>query len=245
MMKKGRGNRFKGEWKEWLKGGLLIGAAGWLCFRSWLVCLAGMVLLPFFVRAREKQMDRTRQYQLWREFRNVTTILYSSTAAGGTMEKAFRDAARDMAASARNYPLLLPEFQRLCHQLDSNRSMEEALTELAMRCRDEDIASFVEILCIARKSGGSLSEIIRQLTDTMNMRMEVNTEIETILAGKRGEWKVMMIVPPAILLYMNLCSASYMNILYETLAGRAVMAAALAIYGIAAVAGQRILDIKV
>ena len=114
-----------------------------------------------------------------------------------------------------------------------------------MRSEDEDIAYFVRILTVARKSGGSLSSIIRHTADTMNLRMEINSEIETILAGKRGEWRIMLIVPPGILCYMNMCSSEYMNILYTGLTGRLVMTAALMVYAAALWTGHKILDIHV
>ena len=100
-------------------------------------------------------------------------------------------------------------------------------------------------MTVARKSGGSLSSIIRHTADTMNLRMEINSEIETILAGKRGEWRIMLIVPPGILCYMNMCSSEYMNILYTGLTGRLVMTAALMVYAAAVWTGHKILDIHV
>ena len=54
----------------------------------------------------------------------------------------------------------------------------------------------------------------------------------------------MLIVPPAILIYMNLCSADYMSVLYTTLTGRILMTA-LVLYGIAMLIGYKILDIQV
>lgn len=181
---------------------------------------------------------------LWGEFRDVMAILYSSTAAGGTIEKALRDARQDMKASGNRYPLLLPEFERMCLRMDRNIPVDEVLSDFAARSQDEDITYFVELLAIAKKSGGSLADIIHHTADMMNMRMEINSEIETVLAGKRGELKVMLVVPPAILLYMNLCSPDYMAVLYDTLAGRAVMITALSAYGIAALIGRKILDIR-
>ncbi|MGN0205399.1 MAG: type II secretion system F family protein [Coprococcus sp.] len=244
-IKRGEDNGENGKtWIEWLKGILLISVAGWLCFRSWKACLVGMILLPFYLKSIKKEKIRKKQVLLWGEFRDVMAMLYSSTAAGGTMEKALRDARQDMKASENRYQLLLPEFERMCLRLDRNIPMEEVLNDFAARSQDEDITYFVQLLSIAQKSGGSLADIIHHTADMMNMRMEINTEIETILAGKRGELKVMLIVPPAILLYMNLCSPDYMAVLYSTLAGRFVMVIALFAYGAAAVIGRKILDIR-
>ena len=228
-----------------LQGAAVIFLVGWLCYRNLIASLAGMVVLPVFIRFKEKKRVNQRQTRLWKEFKDVTAMMYSSTAAGGTLEKALRDVRKDMLVSAGRYQVLLPEFEKICIQLDRNISVETVLNDFADRCNDKDILYFVKILNIARKSGGALPDIIRHTSDTMNLRMEINSEIDTLLAGKKGEWKVMLIVPPAILIYMNLCSADYMAVLYTTLTGRILMTAALALYGIAMLIGYKILDIQV
>ena len=149
---------------------------------------------------------------LWHEFKDAAAMLYSSTAAGGTLEKALRDTCCDMKTSDSSYQVLLPEFERICMHLDQNRSLESVLEDFAVRSEDEDIAYFVRVLTVA---------------------------------GKRGEWRIMLIVPPGILCYMNMCSSEYMNIFYTGLTGRLVMTAALMVYAAAVWTGHKILDIHV
>lgn len=218
---------------------------GWICYRSWMACVFGILGVPFYILYKIKKRKKERQMTLWREFKDATAMMYSSTAAGGTLEKALKDTRHDMKHSDTNYQVLIPEFDRMCLQLEQNQSLDAVLTSFAERSKDEDIAYFVRILIVARKSGGSLADIIRHTADTMNLRMEMNEEIETLLAGKRGEWKVMLVVPPGILLYMNICSAEYMNILYTNPMGRVLMTFALVIYGAAILIGNKILNIRV
>ena len=235
----------KNRWIDGLQGTVGILLVGWLCYRNWIAPLMGLVLLPFFMKYKAEKRVEQRQKQMQKEFKDVAAMLYSSTAAGGTLEKALRDARKDMLVSAERYPVLLPEFEKMCIQLDRNVSVEAVLNEFAEQSNDKDIHYFVKILNVARKSGGSLPDIIRHTVDTMNLRIEIDSEIDTMLAGKKGEWKVMLIVPPAILVYMNLCSSEYMSVLYETLSGKILMTAALGVYGIAMTIGYRILDIHV
>ena len=79
---------------------------------------------------------------LWHEFKDAAAMLYSSTAAGGTLEKALRDTCCDMKTSDSSYQVLLPEFERICMHLDQNRSLESVLEDFAVRSEDEDIACF-------------------------------------------------------------------------------------------------------
>lgn len=235
----------KNRLMDCLQGTVGILLVGWLCYRNLIASLLGLILLPFFIKYKTQKRAEQRQKQLWKEFKDAAAMMYSSTAAGGTLEKALRDVRKDMQVSAERYPVLLPEFEKICIQLDRNVSVEAVLNDFAEKSEDKDIHYFVTILNVARKSGGSLPDIIRHTVDTMNLRIEIDSEIDTMLAGKKGEWKVMLIVPPAILVYMNLCSSEYMSILYETLSGKILMTAALAVYGIAMMIGYKILDIHV
>jgi tight adherence protein B len=230
---------------ECIKGAVLIITGGWLCFRNVVVCLAGLALLPFYLRGRSATEKHKRQLAQQKEFKDAMAMLYSSTAAGSTLEKAFSDALHDMKSSENRYPYLLPEFERICVCLNRNVPMTDALNNFARRSGDADIYRFVQIITIARKSGGSLPEIIRQSMDAISLRMEINSEIDTLLAGRRGELKVMMIVPAGIIGYMNLCSADYMSVLYLTWTGRCIMLAALAVYVAAVCIGKKILDIRI
>lgn len=98
---------------------------------------------------------------LWHEFKDAAAMLYSSTAAGAPWKMAAESTCCDMKTSDSSYRLLLPEFERICCILDQNRSLESVLEDFAVRSEDEDIAYFVRVLTVARKSGDSLSSIIR------------------------------------------------------------------------------------
>ena len=70
-----------------LQGAVVIFLVGWLCYRNLIASLAGMVVLPIFIRFKTKMRVNQRQTRLWKEFKDVTAMMYSSTAAGGTLEK--------------------------------------------------------------------------------------------------------------------------------------------------------------
>ncbi len=226
---------------DWLEGITLLSLAGWLCFRCWPVCLPA---LPIFLKAERQAAGEKCRLKRQREFVSAVTILYSSSAAGMPLETAFRDAATEMRRLPAQYSLILPEFEQICRRLDRNVPLHTALAEFDAHMADEDVHHFVEVLGIATSTGGSLSEVIRNYSEITAARYAVSAEIETMLAGRRGEMKVMLVVPAAILLYMNLTSAEYMSVLYTTLSGRLVMAAALALYTGGLLVGRKILAIR-
>jgi len=225
--------------------GALIGAlAVWICFRSLFFLPLILIFIPFFVRYKDKKRKHALSLQRQTEFKNVMTMLYSVTAAGGTLEKAFREALRDMRGSPDRYPLMIPEFERICFMLERNVPMENALEDFGERSGDDDIRHFAGILAIAGRSGGSLADIVKRSAEAVSLRIDMNSEIDTILAGRKAELKVMVIVPAGILLYMELSSPDYMSVLYESIAGHMIMAAALAVYIAAVLIGRRILEFQ-
>ena len=231
--------------REAAAGEALLVGIGWLCFASLPWALAMTAGLPFYLRFRLQQHRRQAYGAMQREFRAVMAGLYSLTAAGDSLERALRETREDMRRLEDRYPCLLPAFDRICIRMDQNVPADRAFYEFAAGSGSEEILQFARVLSVAARSGGSLSEIIRQTSETMALRMDVNEEIETAVSGRKGEFYVMMAVPPGILLYMNLCSPDYMTILYHTLIGRGVMVLAIALYLLAVRLGKRILDIRV
>ena len=106
-----------------LQGVLLGCLIGWLCYRSVVTSLLGIMIVPFYIKYKRRMREKSRKQMLWHEFKDAAAMMYSSTAAGGTLEKALRDTCCDMKTSDSSYQVLLPEFERICMHLDQNRSL--------------------------------------------------------------------------------------------------------------------------
>ena len=57
----------------------------------------------------------------------------------------------------------------------------------------------------------------------------VEEEIETVISAKKLEGKIMLLMPFLIVLYMKLTNKGYMNVIYESTLGNAVMIVSLII----------------
>ena len=69
--------------------------------------------------------------------------------------------------------------------------------------------------------------------------------IESAVASKRYEQTLMSFLPCGILLYLQLISPGFLEVLYTTALGAGVMTVCLAIYIAAVLWGRRIVDIRV
>ena len=107
------------------------------------------------------------------------------------------------------------------------------------------IGNFASVFYAARKLGGNMSEVTMETAERIGERMDVEREIETSVAAKKYEQKIMSIMPGVILLYMQLTSPGFLDILYTTAFGAFVMTACLLVYAVSLFWGRQIVDIRV
>ena len=88
-------------------------------------------------------------------------------------------------------------------------------------------------------------QIIRQTTDVIADKIEVETEIDTALSGKKMEQKVVTIMPIALTLFMTVSTDGFMDPIFTTLSGRLVSTVALALILAGALWSNSITNIEI
>lgn len=133
----------------------------------------------------------------------------------------------------------------MIYQLDMNRTAEQVMTEFAERMNQEDVTSFTTVFVTAKRTGGDSISIMRNAVRDISEKIEVEKEIQTLLAAKKLEFKVMCIIPLGIILYMRAAFPEFMNVLYGNVLGAVLMSICLGIYIVAYRIGQKLVDIEV
>ena len=87
--------------------------------------------------------------------------------------------------------------------------------------------------------------IIRSTVQTIREKIEVQNEVETLMAGKRLEQRVMNIIPFGILGYVKLTSGDFLDALYGNLLGITVMSVCLLVYILAVKLAEKIVSVEV
>ena len=75
--------------------------------------------------------------------------------------------------------------------------------------------------------------------------LDVKKEIEATLAAKKSEQMIMSLMPAGIILYLQLASPGFLDILYGNPFGICAMTVCLTVYGAAYWMGKRIVEIEV
>ncbi len=223
----------------------LTAAVSYLFYRSW---IAFVILLPLvWLTVREgREYFRLRRQRLMRgRFLAGMELVTMSLRSGYAVENAFREALRELKRLYEEDDFIVTEFRHIVRGIDLNETIENLLTDLGERSDVEDIRSFAQIFTAAKRTGGDLIAVIRNTVVSMQQKDETLSEIETVLAGKKLEQRIMCLAPVMILGYVSLTSPESLEVMYHSKAGIAVMTVCLLVYAAAVIWSSRIMDIRI
>lgn len=208
---------------------------------SGILAISGAVLFPFYQRRERQKKDKWR---LMVEFKDAMDSMVSALAAGYSMENAVSEAYRDLSLMYEGETPMLCELKNIRERIYLQEPLDKLLLEFGRKSGVEDILTFVQIYATARKSGGNLVKIMKRTAAHIGEKMEISREIQTMIAGKRLEALCMTVIPLLIILYMQFFSPGFLDPLYNGIAGRIFMSAALVVYLLAALWSRSIMNIE-
>lgn len=203
---------------------------GYLFYNS---ILGVLLLLPFvalYVKGKKADYVMKRKWQLNKEFKDALSSLIAALNAGYSVENAFSQASNDLKQMYENESLITIEFDTIVNKLYMNQNTEDILNNLGERSDVEDIENFADVFRTAKRTGGDIIRIMRSTEKTINDKIEVESEIQTLISGKRLEAKIMNGMPCGIILFLRISSPGFLDPLYGNFSGILVMSAVLAIY---------------
>lgn len=227
------------------QGILLVISFAWLFYDSWYAVLFLLPLIWFWHKERVAAREKKEIEYFRRMFREWILLLSSSLSAGYSAENALGQSYRELNLMFPKGGIMLEELKRMMAKEKNNESPEELFEELARRHPLEEVRSFSEVFAAARTSGGSLTAVIRSTASQIAEVMDTKREIDTILAAKVYEQKIMTVMPSAVLLYIRLGSGEFLKGLYHEPAGIAVMTVCLGIYAGAYLLGKRMVQFEI
>lgn len=242
-------------WKNFKKQGLLILwtfealgiflLIGFLFYdRIWV----GLLLSPLgflYIKKKQKDCAQKERERLTNSFKEGMQSIATSLAAGYSIENAIAQAASELELIyGENDPAAIG-FQKVIRRISLNQSVEEAFEAFAQESNIEEIMYFSQVLTYAKRNGGNLIQIIRNTTDMIVDRLEVNREIITMTTAKRYEQKIMNLIPLLMVAYMRFASFGLMEKLYGNMIGVLTMSACLLIYYAGIRLAESILKIEV
>ena len=162
-----------------------------------------------------------------------------------SMEQSVTECRREMERLFGERDDLVRELRYMESQMQVGVPVEQLFWNLGQRSGVEEIRNFGDIFLIARRSGGNLGKILGNLAEVLGEKIRVTGEIQVAIAGKKLEQMVMSLVPGAMILYMQLTSRGFLDVLYHNLPGALVMTGCLGVYLFSFRMGRKIVRIQV
>lgn len=218
----------------------------YIFYRSILLSVLVIPLAFFYPRLKTKEIIRKRKQELSLQFKEALYALSSSLMVGRSVESAFKESLKDLALlypDSRMY--IIQEFTYIVRRLEMNETIEEVLADFAQRAHLEDVDSFVDVFVISKRTGGNIVEIIRNTSAIIGDKLQIKQEIETLLAQRKLEQKILNMMPLAMILLLTWTTGDYMEPVFTTLEGRLIMTVAVFLLGLASYLSQKIMSIEV
>lgn len=212
---------------------VLILLVSYLFYHSWLAVFLLIPFYPVFLKIKEGQLLRQQKQELCQQFKESIFSVAAALNAGYSVENAWREAKAEMTQLYGENALMVQELRHLLAHLSMNVPLEDLLEDFARRSDIEDVSSFCQVFFFAKRSGGDFIGIIRTTSERIGKKIELQRQLAADLAARQLESRIMNVVPLVILLYLNLTSPGYFDVLYGNLSGICIMSVCLIIYLIA------------
>lgn len=170
------------------------------------------------------------RHRLLLQFRDMIRSVAGAMQAGYGVENAFLESYGDMCMMHGREAMICKELKLMQRGLVMSLTMEELLEDLGRRSRTEQIQEFAAVFAIARKNGGSMTEVIGSFAGLIQRQTDTKEEILTQTAGRRMEQNIMNVMPFGILIYVGISNRGYFDMLYHNVSGVMIMSVCLAAY---------------
>jgi tight adherence protein B len=199
-----------------------------------------------YPKLKTEDIIKKRKYELNIQFKDMLYSLSSSLTVGKSMETAFKDCLKDLEIL---YPdsdaFIISEVNYIIRKIELNETLESALSDFASRAHIEDVENFADVVYTCKRTGGNLIEVIKNTSNIINDKIEIKQEIDTILAQRKLEHRILNVLPVILVLLLSITAKDYMEPVFKTMPGRMVMSLTAAMLAFAYFISKRIMDIKI
>ena len=182
---------------------------------------------------------------LKKQFREMILSMATNLKVGYSPENAFLEAYADLIQLYGKNSRIIYELDTIKKGLSVNLTLEKLLRDFEKRSHIEEISEFVDVFCLAKKTGGNLVEIIDSSSNMISKKISVDEEIEVITRAGKMERQIMMIIPFLIIMYIEFTNQNFFTPLYHNLAGVLVMSVCLTVYFVSVKVSGKIISIRI
>ncbi|WP_323784650.1 type II secretion system F family protein [Thalassovita sp.] len=180
-----------------------------------LVAIPLGAILPYFyvLRTLKKRLKKFAN-----EFPSALDIIVRGVSAGLPLSECLKTIANEAREPVRS------EFNQLLNDQSVGIPLEKAVHRLAVRVPLPETSFFAIVLAVQSRSGGSLSEILTNLSSVVRGRKMLDAQIQTMSAEAKMSGRLIGAMPLLVAASLFYLSPDYITILTSTSVGNLILA---------------------
>lgn len=193
--------------------------------------------------ASQRAMEK-RKHNLRTQFFDMLESLAVAMRAGSPMFKAVESARDDLKVIYGEESDIIVELTLILGKFKNGVPLSSSFSNFAKRCELDDVNSFASIYSTIEGKSSRADEIVKKTQEIISDKMEIEMEIETLMAGAKNEANIMLVMPLIIIWSLGYVGAGFLDAIYTTPSGRITATIGLFMFFISYVMMKKISQIK-
>lgn len=161
-----------------------------------------------------------RNQKLLDMFPDAVDLIVRSVRSGHPINTALRMIAENME------PPIKDEFKQVTDEVAYGRTLTEALRRMSARLELPDVDFFVVVLAVQQETGGSLTEVLSNLSNIIRKRKQLRAKIRAMTSEGRATAYILGAIPVVEFSVLYYMAPTYIDPLFTTFAGNIMLAIA-------------------
>lgn len=210
-----------------LGGGMMI---SWLFYDNVFVSIIVIVTIPALKRSYKDMLLKKREDILLQQFRDLLYSLSTLVATGRSIGQALTESIDFWQGTYKEEDYIIQELHFMREKMEKgNQTDVEVMEDFARRSGLEDVKDLVSVCKTCKKSGANLPRAIAGSADIIGDKIAIKKEMETLLAQKKLEGRIVAASPFVMTLFIRLIAPEYLMPLLTTWSGHIIVTIALAV----------------
>ena len=136
------------------------------------------------------------------------------------------------------------EFMRVYRETQYGMTLEASLNGMVKRTKNPDLELMCSAILIQRQIGGNLAQILQNISDTINQRIQMRGEVKTLTSAGRMSGYIIGALPGVIILILMFINPGYIDMFFSTQSGRIMLIVSVVLEIIGFLFVRKIVNIK-
>jgi tight adherence protein B len=184
--------------------------------------MSGLVMPHFYVSIRRSR----RMASFAKDFPNAIDIIVRGVKSGLPVADCLRIISIEAAEPVRS------EFREIVEDQTVGLAIDQATGRLAERVPLAETRFFAIVIALQSRTGGNLSDALSGLSKVLRDRQKMHAKVRAMSSEAKSSAGIIGAVPVLLVAALKILSPEYMDILFDTFAGRIIIAGCIVWMGI-------------